>query len=126
MNNSSRITVAYITIGANIALRALEPDARCKLADRYSGEIGIIDEVTQYYALIDYVYDALTPEERDLFGVWDYEVSETFGRYYVQLMSLNQQDAAWNAVYATLSVELKIHRLHTIKASWENGNANSI
>lgn len=122
MNASSRITAAYIAIGAHTALRALEPDARCKLSDSYSGEIGIIDEATQYYVLIDYVYDALTPEEREPFGVWDYEVSETFGHYYVQLLTLNQKDAAWEALYRAVSPAINLHRFCEIKLAYEQEN----
>ena len=126
MNSHSRITVAYIAIGAYTALRALEPDLRCKLADSYGGEIGIIDEVTQYYALIDYVYDALTPEEREPFGVWDYEVSETFGHYCIQMFLTNQQSTMWNALHKTLSPGVDMYRLYMLKTKWDNDNADRI
>lgn len=69
------LTVAYIAIGAEQALR--ESPALFN-PDDWNGQLGFIGEAIEWAAMLDRMGD----EYEDFSGVWAYEVAEEFGLRY--------------------------------------------
>ena len=75
-NATDPLTVAFIAIGASIAIRQL-PDFA---PDNY-GQDGIVAEAIEYAALLDRLY-LLNADAFD--GVHPYEVAEPFGEWFIR------------------------------------------
>lgn len=87
VNGQSKLTIAFIAIGAVQGRKSLSDKDAYLVADNFDGVVGLIDEATHHWTLVETLYKKLTIPERDLFGCWDYEVSEAFGREFVIALS---------------------------------------
>lgn len=75
-----RATISFIAIGCFRAMQEmikLSHDKYDILSDTYSGQMGVVDEVTQYCYNIEKAWKRKKNKEIDY--VWDYDVSEEFG-----------------------------------------------
>lgn len=77
-----RSTISFIAIGCfRYMQQALinNPKKYEFLIDTYSGQIGVVDMVTQYCYLIEKKWQSKL--DKDIDYVWEYDVAEAFGYY---------------------------------------------
>jgi hypothetical protein len=81
-DTAMRSTISFVAIGCfRYMQEALNnnPKKYEFLIDTYSGQIGVVDMVTQHAYLIEKAWKR--KENKDIDYVWDYDVSEAFGYY---------------------------------------------
>lgn len=80
----SRLTAAYIAIGAHSALRAESNHAvLSELIDNFNGELALIDEITRDADMLD----ALANDaDNRINGVFVYDVAEPYGENVVKAL----------------------------------------
>ena len=83
IDGQQRLTIAFIAIGVSNAISSLSSKPLEQVINAFDGLIGVVDEATLHWRIIEKLYAALNGTERDKFGCWDYEVSESFGYLFV-------------------------------------------
>lgn len=93
----NEVTVAYVAMGFKRAIDEFEENypnyntnGYAELSDEYGGEIGIVEHIVSDLNCLDEVYKELLTGPDYPQGVFDYEVSETFG-YRLTTMLLHKQ-----------------------------------
>ena len=84
------ITAMYMAMGANEALKGLPEDKYQEIVDHCSGRICLMGEL---YKLAVKSELKVLQEDRGYPGVFDYEVSEPFGAWYVETRLNHTGDA---------------------------------
>ena len=84
------ITAMYMAMGANEALKALPEDKYQEIVDHCRGHIGLMGELSDLAVKSEL---KVLQEDRDYPGVFDYEVSEPFGAWYVETRLNHTGDA---------------------------------
>jgi hypothetical protein len=87
------LTAMYIAIGADRALQEL-PSDEYELRVEGIGHVGYMGELVQYADLLQSMWEG-KGEEACCSGVFDYDVSEPFGAWFVKEMPTDEQARAW-------------------------------
>lgn len=84
------VTAMYMALGAERVLKEMDPEKYEEIVEHCSGHIGIMGELAEMAVKSE---RKVLEKERDYSGVFDYEVSEPFGAWYVETRLNHTGDA---------------------------------
>ena len=89
------LTFGYMMYGALTTLHKTKPEDRIYWLEKHEGELGVAMLFLDYAWYLESLWEKGNAEGKSAQGVWDYEISEPFGVWFIENDPTHEEALAW-------------------------------